>query len=384
MIGYRGRLELDLARWQAAGHVSEAGARAIRSDLDSRGGGVSLAPVLALLGAVLLGFAAMSFIAANWQAMSKLARLGLLFGTLWGCYGAAALLHRKGLTGFAEAAVLGGIGMFGASIMLIAQMYHIEGHPPDAVLMWGAGALLAGVLLGARAAFGASAVLLVVWSGYEMAVTDRVHWGFLAGWLAVTAVILWHGWRPGLHLSALALAWWIASLGYLLPLQTPAASWFAGSPGRHDVVVALGLLIAAAAWSARSLLDRQFRFAWPAVAYGLAIAYSGLIAAQFADRVYAGTLALLALATLALVIGAIWLGARRGAQGLVWLGYGGFSAEILALYAKTVGTLMGTSLFFFTAGLLVIALSWFAWWLHKRGQAGAGSAPLPGTAEARA
>ena len=43
--------------------------------------------------------------------------------------------------------MLGGIAVYGASIMLIAQMYHMEGNPPDAVLMWALGALLAAVLV---------------------------------------------------------------------------------------------------------------------------------------------------------------------------------------------------------------------------------------------
>ncbi len=33
-------------------------------------------------------------------------------------------------------AVLAGIALYGASIMLIAQMYHMDGNPPDAVLLW--------------------------------------------------------------------------------------------------------------------------------------------------------------------------------------------------------------------------------------------------------
>ena len=78
--------------------------------------------------------------------MSKLARLLLLLATLWGCYGAAAVLLQRRLEAFAQAAVLGGIAVYGASIMLIAQMYHMEGNPPDAVLLWALGALLAAVL----------------------------------------------------------------------------------------------------------------------------------------------------------------------------------------------------------------------------------------------
>ena len=83
--------------------------------------------------------------------MSKLARLALLLATLWACYGGAAYLFYRQLNAFAHAAVLGGIAVYGASIMLIAQMYHMEGNPPDAVLMWALGALLAAVLVRSHA-----------------------------------------------------------------------------------------------------------------------------------------------------------------------------------------------------------------------------------------
>ena len=78
MCWYRHRVERDLARWQTAGWVNEAGATAIRTDLQSRASPFGVAPIFAILGAVLFGFAVMSFVAAHWTAMSKLARLALL------------------------------------------------------------------------------------------------------------------------------------------------------------------------------------------------------------------------------------------------------------------------------------------------------------------
>src|SRR5919201_1337468 len=89
MERYRSRLERDLPRWQAQGWVSKEGAGAIRKELEAAGRGVGLSATLAILGAVLIGFAAMSFVAAHWQEMSKLARLALLFAGLWSAYGLA-------------------------------------------------------------------------------------------------------------------------------------------------------------------------------------------------------------------------------------------------------------------------------------------------------
>src|SRR5262245_45114782 len=115
MSWYRHKVERDLARWQTAGWVSEAGASAILADLVSRRSAFGVAPIFAMLGAILFGCAVMTFVAAHWTGMAKLTRLALLVGGLWGCYAAAFDLFRRQLNAFAHAAVLGGIAVFGAS-----------------------------------------------------------------------------------------------------------------------------------------------------------------------------------------------------------------------------------------------------------------------------
>jgi len=40
-----------------------------------------------------------------------------------------------------------GVILFGSNIMLIAQIYHIDSHFPNGVLMWSLGALLAAWLV---------------------------------------------------------------------------------------------------------------------------------------------------------------------------------------------------------------------------------------------
>ena len=186
MSWYRTRVERDLKRWQAAGWVNDTGADAIQAELKAAKSSFSAAPVLAVLGAVLFGFAVMSFVAANWSAMPKLARLLLLVVGLWGCYAAAGVLIRRRLEAFAGAAILGGIAVYGGSIMLIAQMYHMEGNPPDAILVWGLGALLAAVLLQSNIALAAAFVLIAVWTGWVRVLAPSPHWLFLIVWAVAT------------------------------------------------------------------------------------------------------------------------------------------------------------------------------------------------------
>jgi uncharacterized membrane protein len=362
MSRYAKRLDRDLVRWRAAGWVTADAEASIRRDVASQTRVTELAPVLGILGAVLIGFGAMSFVAAHWNEIARGFRLALIFGGLIGCYGLAGFLFERRHQAFAHAAILGGVAMFGAGIMLIAQMYHISGHAPDAVLTWALGALLAGVLLKSNPALALSMLLMLLWSGWESSDTNKPHWPFLLGWLAVASAMLWRGWVPGLHLAAVALSAWMISLGYLL---------FNGHG--HGVVVGIGLLIAAAGLAAPVLFERQSVWGPSALAYGATVAFAGLMALQFFESTELDHLILLALFTLALVLVAIGLGLRSNNATMLWLGYAGFSIEVLALYFKTIGTLLGSSLFFLSVGVIVVLLAAAAYRLHSRGQVAPGT-----------
>jgi len=360
----RSRLEKDLARWRAEGWVTEEGAGRILDELRSGGARLSLSGVLAVLVAVLIGFGAMSFVAANWQEMSKLARLVLLAGSLAAAYGLAGRLFDRGLDGFAHAALLLGVALFGASIMLVAQMYHIDGHPPDAVLTWAAGALGTGALLGSSPALGAALALVGLWSGWETALSGDVHGWFLPAWAAVAAAIASRGWSGGLTLSGIALGIWIVALGYLLE-----------DGHAHALVVMIGMaLVAAGLGLARNgILPPALEVGLSVL--GLAVAFAGMMALQLVESPSLGRLVILAALTLAGLVAAIAWGLGGGHRTILWLGYAGFSIEILALYFKTVGSLMGSSLFFLTTGLIVVALAGVAWRLYERQQDAKGSLP---------
>jgi uncharacterized membrane protein len=364
MSRYARRLDRDLARWREAGWISTDGEASIRHDVASRSRSVELAPVLGILGAVLIGFGAMSFVAAHWNEMARLFRLALIFGGLFGAYGLAGLLFDRDHPAFAHAAILTGVGLFGAGIMLIAQMFHISGHAPDAVLTWALGALAASVVLRSNPALALAMLLMGLWTGWEMGDTNRVHRPFLIGWGAVAAGMLWRGWIPGLHLAAAVLTIWIISLGYFL---------YDGHG--HSIVVGIGLVIAAAGLAGPLVFGRWRSWGAAAIAYGMAIAFAGLFALQFIETAPLERLIWLAILSLALVVGGIWIGLRSSNGALLWLGYAGFSVEVLALYFKTVGTLLGSSLFFLSAGAIVILLAVAAYRLHSRVQPGLEAAP---------
>jgi uncharacterized membrane protein len=93
-----------------------------------------------------------------------------------------------------------------------------------------------------------------------------------------------------------------------------------------------------------------------------------LLALQFFESPTLDVFILLAVLALALLVAAIVWGLRTGNRGALWLGYVGFSIEILAIYGKTIGTLLNTSLFFLVAGLIVSGLAAIAYRLHQQGE----------------
>jgi len=350
---YKNRLKRDLERWQSNGWVSGEGRAAILADVESSGREFGLAPALGILASVLFGFAAISFVAAHWEDMPRLGRLLLLLATIWAGYGAAGWLVVRGHPLLADAAILFSSGMFGASIMLISQMYNISGNPSDGVLMWWIGTLFAGATLRSNPALAFAMVLVCTWSFFETSEKNGVHWAFLIGWALVTAAFIWQRWRPGLHLSALALAMFVISLGYQL-----------SGGHQHGLVAVIGGLAAAAAVAMEKLepdLDAKLdHIAAPLFAYALAVAFAGLFARQFLVAPPLGDLIALAAIALVLILAAIAYSLSTGNRGALWIGYIGFSAEILTLYGVTVGSILGTSLFFLVAAIIVSFLAYVA------------------------
>jgi uncharacterized membrane protein len=354
MLSYRSKIDRDVTRWRDAGWVTPAGADAIRADVANRKSGLDLATSLGILGAILIGFAIMSFVAANWPHMSKLVKLGLVGSIIVASYAAAASLFKRGLDAFGHAAVLAGTAAFGGGIMLIAQIYHMDGHAPDAVWLWGVGALAAGFAIRSNPALATAMIMFAVWSLWELSFTRGVHWGFLPMWALTAGGFAMTRWVPGMHLASLALMGWIITLGYQL-----------NGGHAHHIVALIGLALAATSVAAGDVIDRVRRISGAMLGYGMIIAFAGLFALQFFENRGDGALLVLGIVTLAALIGALAWAWRTENRQALWLAYAGFSIEIFSLYLKKLGSLMGTSAFFLITGLLVIALSALAFRLHK-------------------
>jgi len=97
--------------------------------------------VLIGLGYLFVGLAVLTILSANWEDIPRSVRMtGLVLMTL--------ATHTFGVRNYVQGKQSSAIGLFfmgslfyGASIMLIAQIYHIDEHFPDGILWWGLGVL---------------------------------------------------------------------------------------------------------------------------------------------------------------------------------------------------------------------------------------------------
>ncbi len=417
---YRRRLETDLQIWRERGWVSPEAAASILSSVKVEGG-PRTAIVVGFLGAVLIAFAAIAFVAANWAAMPRPSRLAILVGGMAVSYGAAVLFSRARHPWFADAAIFAGAALFGASIMLVAQSYHISGDYPDALLMWGAGAFFAAVLGPSRAALALALVVFGIWSWAETFDYGWVvHWHFLIALAPVAAVAGAWSWRPGMHLSTLALVGWIVVVSIRLVdawdvnvaaalclLASAALALFSAGrfmasrpgwtrTGRFGSVFSVyGLfgflavfillqialregptpdfaedraaLVAAAVLSlvgaglliasCASLRDVMLDAATPIL---VCLGAAALTVAASGSDGFANSLALQVLLGILAIVASVWAvayGNRTHSRSAATFGLIAFAAEVLYLYFVTFGTLLDTALFFLVGGVLMIGLA---------------------------
>jgi len=93
--------------------------------------------IILTIAAVLVGAGIFSFIAANWEMMSRLGKMIIILVSMLGSYGAGWYLKEQGnylKTG--EALILLGSIIYGAGIFLVAQMFDIRANWPDGFILW--------------------------------------------------------------------------------------------------------------------------------------------------------------------------------------------------------------------------------------------------------
>ena len=175
-------LEKDLATevstWVDQGLISADQVRAICRqygiDYDEIRSRSTAYRVLAVLGFLFIGLSLITVIGANWESIPRGVRMAGLLVLTAGTHGVAVRHHLAGRTSLAIGLFILGNLFYGASIILIAQIYHLGEHMPDGVFWWALGSLPFAVLLCSAGLTVFSGLLALLWFCLEFAT------GFLA------------------------------------------------------------------------------------------------------------------------------------------------------------------------------------------------------------
>ncbi|MCC6741425.1 MAG: DUF2157 domain-containing protein [Planctomycetia bacterium] len=410
----------EIPAWTREGLLTEDQARRIRArydfaevELDRHAGPGKLVQALSILGALLVGAGILTWIAANWDGMSDALRLGLIFtsvvGLQWGGYELA--FRRANHPHVGQALLLIGNLAYGAGIFLVAQIFHLSGHWPNAFLAWGLGSLAVAVAVEAVPVFAVAAAALSVWGIGEAAEFHATGAWSLAALGALFGAAYWRRSKSHLAVAVLALAAWIAavpgtwsrseellptawlagsgalvaagvlhrSLGrpdlqgpwrlaglgggmfavFLLSIR-PLAHEFAWSEGNRPAIGAVWALLAvaaaASAWALVVATERLARFeAWAA------LAATGLGATWLAIGTRGAEVPIALLFNIALFSGSaglVALGLHDRRPSLAYSGLAWFAIGLFALYVDFGWDRLDRSLFFTVGGLLLLAGGW--------------------------
>ena len=180
----------QIGTWLDEGLIDAGQAEALRarypvSDQDTPWSRI----IVSSVGAIVFGLGIILFFAYNWPDMHKVTKLALVFGAVLATHGTGFYLSASAdaKRSLVESLHVMGTMLFGAGIWLVAQIYHIDEHYPNAFFVWGIGALALAWAM-PSVAQGLMAVLLVfLWGSFEVFdFSSPTHWG---SWVVLLGVL---------------------------------------------------------------------------------------------------------------------------------------------------------------------------------------------------
>ena len=336
--------------------------------------------IVTVLAAVLIGIGVNLVMGSNWEIIPKYIRVALLIGGTLALYiaGYRLAFERRSYPKVGMALLLLGSILWGASILLIGQMYGLggEGGEQTALLYWLAGVLPLAYVLGSTPHMFLSLLIGTVWLVWNQSDNTGVGDSLLFPHLTVIAALLYslgvlHSRRASTSrfegaYRGFALAYLVVSLyalsfphawGYQVGLRPFALDgervWFA--------VLAAALAVAILVMISRPRGDRAA--AYESAACMAVSVISGLTVALFLrdSPGYAYSSGwlwpmLFNVPLLAVEVGVIALGWWRNAPGLINLGLLVFVIHVVTRYFDLLGGLLSGGVFFIGAGVLLLAI----------------------------
>lgn len=358
MFNYRERVLEDVRRWRGDGLIDAATADILTREVERRqGDGLSFGSVLAVMAAVLVGAAILVFIAANWDGIPRLARVGSLFVLIAASYVGGAVLKTREHPGFGEALFLVGAAAFGGSIALIAQMYHLTGDESQAILTWYVGTIVAALGLRSPILTVAAVIIAVAWflmREFDYSYQLRHAHGFLLVGAVIWAASYWTKSRAARHLLLLSAILYAVMVG------------IDGRPVEVGIALALvSVLVFAAAHWGHAFVERVAQLGGPYPAHPLIGFVTGLTMVQV--EVYDAFTPMLVttLVAFAGIVAALVLRGRQSAL-MRWIAYAAFTVELLITYIVTIGSMIDTAGLFLFSGLALALVAFFIIRVEKR------------------
>ncbi|OGV62278.1 MAG: hypothetical protein A2283_17640 [Lentisphaerae bacterium RIFOXYA12_FULL_48_11] len=174
-------LNNELQSWLADGIIRPEQADTIRKRYPDDMSGLPWGAIIfSSIGGVVLGLGVILLFAYNWDVIPRFWKLTTIFSVLIVAHSAGIFLQirTERFKALGEALNLLGTMLFGAGIWLIAQIYHIEEHFPNAFIIWALGALAMAWALPSIMQGVLAAVLIAIWCGSEsVAFNNSMHVG---------------------------------------------------------------------------------------------------------------------------------------------------------------------------------------------------------------
>ena len=235
-------LRAEIADWVAEELLSEQQAKAIcaRYGVDYHDNPSSFGyHLLMALGYLFVGLSLILLIGGNWEHIPRELRMG---GLLLLTMATQALAVRQYANRYEKAALgiffLGNL-FFGASIILIAQTYHLGEHMPDGIYWWALGTLPLAVLT--RNAWLMMQTLLLAGIWYLLEFMDGYSTGSAVLFLAAAVYVL-------LGAARSLILFFMVIIGGALVFETTLWQWLDGDtlPDRDRYLAAISMPVSAA------------------------------------------------------------------------------------------------------------------------------------------
>ncbi len=157
-----------LKKWQSEGVINATQAQRMRKDVDAHKrekGSDKLITAISTIGSLLLGIGAILFIASNWSQLHRIVKVIILLASTFGSYGAGYFFaySRANLPRVGKSLLFLGALLFGATLILIAQIYNLNANTHILVLLWLIGIIPISYTLRSKPLAVLSTVLFFIW-----------------------------------------------------------------------------------------------------------------------------------------------------------------------------------------------------------------------------